>query len=159
MGTPRGFLRPRTVVNEYNGDFSPTDRKPSVVLRRALVGRTLPAEAFRKVDIPVLMLNGRRTRPTIKIAGLLQGFPNARAGECEGYHHPTPCQADISAGGPVLQRTMATARRRVPRITATRTFGSASVTRAPMRFAEARCPGTISPCSRILAPPPPTPES
>jgi hypothetical protein len=34
-----------------------------------------------------------------------------------------------------------------PRITAGRTFGYAPPTRAAIRLAKARCPGTTSPCS------------
>jgi len=54
---------------------------------------------------------------------------------------------------PMEKPMMSTASRpRCPRRTAASTFGSAPVTCAAIRLADARCPGTSSPFSRIFAP-------
>jgi len=61
----------------------------AAVIRGEIMG-TLPAEAFQKVDVPVLILNGKTDAANQKIAGLLKAIPTSRVGECEGDHSSTP---------------------------------------------------------------------
>ena len=53
---------------------------------------TWPVEALRKIDIPVLILNGKAGVANQKVAGLLQEIPTARSAACEGDHYSTPYQ-------------------------------------------------------------------
>ncbi|MBV8709255.1 MAG: alpha/beta fold hydrolase [Acidobacteriaceae bacterium] len=64
-------------------------RVMAAVIRGALM-ESLSAEALQRIDIPVLILNGKADAANLKIAGLLQAIPTARAGECEGDHSSTP---------------------------------------------------------------------
>lgn len=59
---------------------------------RGAVAPTWPPEALRKVDIPVLILNGKADAANQKIDGLLKEIPTARSAECEGDHHSAPYQ-------------------------------------------------------------------
>jgi pimeloyl-ACP methyl ester carboxylesterase len=59
---------------------------------RGAVAPTWPAEALRKVDIAVLILNGKADVAKQKIDGLLKEIPTARSAECDGDHHSTPYQ-------------------------------------------------------------------
>jgi pimeloyl-ACP methyl ester carboxylesterase len=63
----------------------------AAVIRGALMN-SLPAEALRRVDIPVLILNGKADAANQKIAGLLKAIPTARAAKCEGDHNSAPWQ-------------------------------------------------------------------
>lgn len=63
----------------------------AAVIRGALM-ESLPAEALHRIDIPVLILNGKADAANLKITGLLKAIPTARAGECEGDHSSTPYQ-------------------------------------------------------------------
>jgi len=63
----------------------------AAVIRGAIVD-TLPAEGLKKVDVPVLILNGRTDAANRKIIGLLKALTTARSAECEGDHHSTPYQ-------------------------------------------------------------------
>jgi hypothetical protein len=44
--------------------------------------RTLPVEGLQKIDIPVLILNGKSDVANKKIAGFLKELPKARSAEC-----------------------------------------------------------------------------
>ena len=68
------------------------DPKVLAAVIRGAVATTLPADAFRGVGIPVLILNGKADAANQKVAGLLKAIPTARAAECEGDHHSTPYQ-------------------------------------------------------------------
>jgi pimeloyl-ACP methyl ester carboxylesterase len=68
------------------------DPKVLAAVIRGAVAPTWPAEALRKIDIPVLILNGKADVANQKIAGLLKAIPTASAVECEGDHHSTPYQ-------------------------------------------------------------------
>lgn len=68
------------------------DPKVLAAVIRGAVATTLPADAFQRVDIPVLILNGKADAANQKVAGLLKAIPTARAAECEGDHHSTPYQ-------------------------------------------------------------------
>jgi len=68
------------------------DPKVLAAVIRGAVATTLPADAFQGVDVPVLILNGKADAANQKVAGLLKAIPTAKAAECEGDHHSTPCQ-------------------------------------------------------------------
>jgi pimeloyl-ACP methyl ester carboxylesterase len=68
------------------------DPKVLAAVIRGAVAPTWPAEALRKVDIPVLILNGKADVANQKIDGLLKEIPTARSAECDGDHHSTPYQ-------------------------------------------------------------------
>jgi pimeloyl-ACP methyl ester carboxylesterase len=59
---------------------------------RGVVAPGWPAEGLLRIDVPVLILNGKADAANQKIAGLLKAIPTARAAECEGDHHSTPYQ-------------------------------------------------------------------
>ena len=68
------------------------DPKVLAAVIRGAVANTLPAEALERIDIPVLILNGKADAANQKVAGLLKAMRTARAAECEGDHHSTPYQ-------------------------------------------------------------------
>lgn len=68
------------------------DPKVLAAVIRGAVANTLPAEAFHRIDVPVLILNGKADVANQKITGLLKAIPTARAAECEGDHSSTPYQ-------------------------------------------------------------------
>lgn len=59
---------------------------------RGAVAPTLPAEKLRRVNVPVLVLNGKSDSANQKVGGLLKAIPTASVEECEGDHHSTPYQ-------------------------------------------------------------------
>ena len=67
-----------------------TDPKVMAAFIRGALMNSLSAEAFQRVDIPVLILNGKADAASQKIAGLLKAIATAHAGECEGDHNSTP---------------------------------------------------------------------
>jgi pimeloyl-ACP methyl ester carboxylesterase len=68
------------------------DPKVLAAVIRGAVAPTWPAEALRKIEVPVLILNGKADVANRKIDGLLKEIPTARAAECDGDHHSTPYQ-------------------------------------------------------------------
>ncbi|HYK90135.1 MAG TPA: alpha/beta hydrolase [Acidobacteriota bacterium] len=68
------------------------DPKVLAAVIRGAVAPTWPLEALRKVDIPVLILNGKADLANQKVAGLLREIPTARSAECDGDHHSAPYQ-------------------------------------------------------------------
>lgn len=66
------------------------DPKVLAAVIRGHVARTLPAEALQKIEIPVLIFNGKADVANQKIAGLLKAIPTKSAAKCEGDHHSTP---------------------------------------------------------------------
>ena len=68
------------------------DPKVLAAVIRGAIAPTLPAERLQRVDVPVLILNGKADAANQKISGLLKVIPTARAAECEGDHHSTPYQ-------------------------------------------------------------------
>jgi len=68
------------------------DPKVLAAVIRGAVAPTWPAEALRKIEVPVLILNGKADAANRKIDGLLKEIPTARAAECDGDHHSTPYQ-------------------------------------------------------------------
>ena len=69
-----------------------TDADPKVLAAviRGAVMPSWPPEALRTIEVPVLILNGRRDAANQKIDGLLRAIPTARAASCEGDHQSTP---------------------------------------------------------------------
>jgi pimeloyl-ACP methyl ester carboxylesterase len=59
---------------------------------RGAVMPTWPVEALRKIEVPVLILNGRADAANQKIDTLLGVMPTAQAASCEGDHNSTPYQ-------------------------------------------------------------------
>jgi pimeloyl-ACP methyl ester carboxylesterase len=69
-----------------------TDPKVMAAVIRGALMESLPSEPLQRIDVPVLILNGKTDAANQKIAGLLKAIPTARAGECEGDHSSTPYQ-------------------------------------------------------------------
>jgi endonuclease/exonuclease/phosphatase family metal-dependent hydrolase len=63
----------------------------AAVLRGALT-ESLQVEQLRKIDVPVLVLNGKADAANQKVETLLREIPTARAAMCEGDHNSTPYQ-------------------------------------------------------------------
>jgi pimeloyl-ACP methyl ester carboxylesterase len=57
---------------------------------RGVVARTLPAEGLQKIDVPVLILNGKADAANQKIDRLLKEISTARSAQCDGDHHSSP---------------------------------------------------------------------
>ena len=57
---------------------------------RGAVAPLWPAEALQKIEVPVLILNGRADAANQKIEGLLNVISTSRSAACEGDHHSTP---------------------------------------------------------------------
>jgi pimeloyl-ACP methyl ester carboxylesterase len=57
---------------------------------RGAVAPTLSAEELRRVEVPVLVLNGKADAANQKVGRLLKAIPTSSAAECEGDHHSTP---------------------------------------------------------------------
>ncbi len=63
----------------------------AAVLRGAMAEQ-VPPEALRKVEAPVLVLNGTADMANQAIRQLLEVLPNTRSATCEGDHGSTPFQ-------------------------------------------------------------------
>jgi pimeloyl-ACP methyl ester carboxylesterase len=50
----------------------------------------VPVEPLRKVDVPVLVLNGTADLANQSVGRLLEVLPKARTGTCDGDHHSSP---------------------------------------------------------------------
>jgi pimeloyl-ACP methyl ester carboxylesterase len=59
---------------------------------RGAVAPQWPVEELRKIEVPVLVLNGTADAANQKVQGLLRAMPTARVAACEGDHHSTPYQ-------------------------------------------------------------------
>ena len=68
------------------------DPKVLAAVIRGAVAPSWSAEGLRKIDVPVLILNGKADVANQKIDGLLKAIPTARSAACEGDHHSTPYQ-------------------------------------------------------------------
>ena len=79
-------------ANLIGARITGTDPKVMAAVIRGALMESLPAEPLQRVNIPVLILNGKSDAANVKIAGLLKAIPTARAGECEGDHSSTPYQ-------------------------------------------------------------------
>jgi len=63
----------------------------AAVIRGAVVP-TWPAEGLGKIEVPVLILNGKADAANQKVDGLLKAIPTAHAAKCEGDHNSAPHQ-------------------------------------------------------------------
>jgi pimeloyl-ACP methyl ester carboxylesterase len=68
------------------------DTKALAGVLRGAIAEGVPADALKKVTIPVLILNGKADIANQKTDGLLQAIPDARTADCEGDHYSTPFQ-------------------------------------------------------------------
>ena len=66
------------------------DPKVLAAVIRGAVMPSWPVEGLKKIDVPVLILNGQTDAANQKVAGLLAAIPTATAASCEGDHHSTP---------------------------------------------------------------------
>ena len=85
----RGHLASAHLIAAW---VSGADPKVLAAVIRGAIAPTLPAEELQRIDVPVVILNGKADAANQKIAGLLGAIPTARASECEGDHHSTPYQ-------------------------------------------------------------------
>jgi len=68
------------------------DPKVLAAVIRGAVVPTWPAEELRKIEVPVLILNGKADVANQKVDRLLQEIPTARSAQCDGDHNSTPYQ-------------------------------------------------------------------
>jgi pimeloyl-ACP methyl ester carboxylesterase len=68
------------------------DPKVLAAVIRGAVVPTWPTEELRKIEVPVLILNGKADAANQKIDRLLQEIPTACSAQCDGDHHSTPYQ-------------------------------------------------------------------
>jgi len=68
------------------------DPKVLAAVIRGAVAPTWPTEALRKINVPILILNGKTDVANQKVDRLLEEIPTARSGECDGDHHSAPYQ-------------------------------------------------------------------
>jgi pimeloyl-ACP methyl ester carboxylesterase len=68
------------------------DPKVLAAVIRGAIAFTLPTEGLRRIEVPVLVLNGNADAANQKVAMLLKAIPTASVAECEGDHHSTPDQ-------------------------------------------------------------------
>jgi pimeloyl-ACP methyl ester carboxylesterase len=68
------------------------DPKVLAAVIRGAVAPGWSAEGLGRINVPVLILNGRADAANQKVDGLLNAIPTARAAECEGDHLSSPYQ-------------------------------------------------------------------
>jgi pimeloyl-ACP methyl ester carboxylesterase len=68
------------------------DPKVLAAVIRGAIMDILPAEPFKAINVPVLILNGEADAANLKVAALLKAIPTARTSVCEGDHHSAPYQ-------------------------------------------------------------------
>ena len=68
------------------------DPKVLAAVVRGAIMDILPAEPFKTINVPVLILNGKADAANLKVAALLKAIPTARTSACEGDHHSAPYQ-------------------------------------------------------------------
>jgi len=68
------------------------DPKVLAAVLRGAMAEQVPPEALRKVEVPVLVLNGTADMANQAIGQLLEVLPNTRSATCEGDHGSTPFQ-------------------------------------------------------------------
>jgi pimeloyl-ACP methyl ester carboxylesterase len=72
--------------------ISGADPKVMAAVLRGALTESLQVEQLRKIDVPVLVLNGKADAANQKVETLLREIPTARAAMCEGDHNSTPYQ-------------------------------------------------------------------
>jgi pimeloyl-ACP methyl ester carboxylesterase len=75
------------------------DPKVLAAVIRGAVAPPLPAELLRRIEAPVLVLNGKADAANQNVGRLLKAIPTSSTAECEGDHHSTPYE-------PTFQRTV-----------------------------------------------------
>jgi pimeloyl-ACP methyl ester carboxylesterase len=68
------------------------DPKALAAVLRGAIAEGVPADALRRADVPVLLLNGKSDVANTRVARLLEALRRAREGTCEGDHYSTPFQ-------------------------------------------------------------------
>jgi len=68
------------------------DPKMLAAVLRGVIAEEVSRTALYKVNVPVLILNGKADVANQKIDGLLTAIPSAIADSCEGDHYSTPFQ-------------------------------------------------------------------
>jgi pimeloyl-ACP methyl ester carboxylesterase len=68
------------------------DPKVLAAVIRGAVVPTWPTEALRKINVPVLILNGKTDVANQKVGRLLEEIPTARSAQCDGDHTSAPYQ-------------------------------------------------------------------
>jgi len=68
------------------------DPKVLAAVIRGAVAPTLPIDALNKINVPVLILNGKADVANQKVVGFLKEIQTARSAQCEGDHLSTPFQ-------------------------------------------------------------------
>jgi pimeloyl-ACP methyl ester carboxylesterase len=68
------------------------DPKVLAAVLRGAMAEQVPPEALRKVDVPVLLLNGKTDIANQAIERLLEVIPTAHSATCDGDHGSTPFQ-------------------------------------------------------------------
>jgi pimeloyl-ACP methyl ester carboxylesterase len=66
------------------------DTKVLAAVIRGAVANTLPVEGLNRINVPVLILNGKADAANQKVASLLKEIRTARFAQCEGDHTSTP---------------------------------------------------------------------
>ena len=66
------------------------DPKVLAAAVRGAVAEQVPVDPLRRVEVPVLVLNGKADLANQAVARLLEVIPNAHAAACDGDHHTTP---------------------------------------------------------------------
>jgi pimeloyl-ACP methyl ester carboxylesterase len=68
------------------------DPKVLAAVIRGAVAPIWPQDGLRKIQVPVLILNGQSDAANQKVEKLLKAIPTARFARCEGDHHSAPYQ-------------------------------------------------------------------
>jgi pimeloyl-ACP methyl ester carboxylesterase len=90
----KGVIDPANLASAHIIMARATGADPMVLASviRGSIAEGVSGEALQKVDVPVLILNGRSDVANQKIDRLLAAIPHARSASCEGDHHSTPYQ-------------------------------------------------------------------
>ena len=68
------------------------DPKVLAAVIRGAIMDILPAEPFKTINVPVMILNGKADAANLKVDVLLKAIPTARTSVCEGDHSSAPYQ-------------------------------------------------------------------
>ena len=81
--------------HEYRRDFFNNGTPYNPSHRMFNYGSFPMPEASLKINVPVLILNGKADAANLKVATLLSAIPTAFASVCEGDHHSAPYQLKL----------------------------------------------------------------
>jgi pimeloyl-ACP methyl ester carboxylesterase len=90
----RGVIDPANLASAHIIMAKAIGADPAVLASviRGAIAEGVPFAALQKVDVPVLILNGRSDVANQKTERLLAALPQARSASCEGDHYSTPFQ-------------------------------------------------------------------